>query len=120
MVAASHAMGIEIRAAVHTGEVELVGDDVRGIAVHVAARVVALAGAGEVLVTSTTADLLEGSGIPLKDAGAHELKGLSGARQVWRVGAGASGSPRAVAGRRRAPRRYSAKRSSFQGSASLL
>ena len=89
MVAASHAMGIEIRAGVHTGEIELVGDDVRGIAVHVAARVVALGGPAEVLVTSTTADLLEGSGIRLEDAGAHELKGISGARQVWRVGAGA-------------------------------
>ena len=86
MVEVSHAVGVEIRAAVHTGEVELIGDDVRGIAVHVAARILALAGADEVIVTATTAELLEGSGIALTDAGAHELKGLSGARRVWRVG----------------------------------
>ena len=86
MVDASQAMGVEIRAAVHTGEVELIGDDVRGIAVHVAARILALGGADEVLVTATAAELLEGSGIALEDAGSHELKGLSGARQVWRVG----------------------------------
>ena len=85
MVAASRAMGIEIRAGVHTGEVELVGDDVRGIAVHVAARVIALGGPGDVLLTTTTADLVEGSGLQLEDAGSHELKGLSGTRQVWRV-----------------------------------
>ena len=85
MVAASRAMGIEIRAGVHTGEVELVGDDVRGIAVHVAARVLALGGADDVLVTATTAELIEGAGIELEDAGVHELKGLTGTRQVWRV-----------------------------------
>jgi class 3 adenylate cyclase len=85
MVASSHAMGVEIRAGVHTGEIEVVGDDVRGIAVHVAARVVALGGADEVLLTATSAELIEGSGIELEDAGTHELKGLSGARQVWRV-----------------------------------
>ncbi len=85
MVAASRSMGMEIRVGVHTGEVELVGDDVRGIAVHVAARVLALAGPGEVLLTTTTADLVEGSGLRLEDAGAHELKGLSGERQVWRL-----------------------------------
>ena len=88
MVGASHTMGVEIRVGVHTGEVELVGDDVRGIAVHVAARIVALGGAAEVLVTATTAALIEGSGIELEDAGTHELKGLNGARQVWRVTTG--------------------------------
>jgi class 3 adenylate cyclase len=85
MVDASRAMGLEIRVGLHTGEVEVVGDDVRGIAVHVAARVLALAGPSEVLVTTTTADLVEGSGLRLEDAGSHELKGLGGARQVWRV-----------------------------------
>jgi class 3 adenylate cyclase len=85
MVAASRAMGIEIRAGVHTGEVELVADDVRGIAVHVAARVVAIASPNEVLLTATTADLIQGSGVRTEDAGAHELKGLAGARRLLRV-----------------------------------
>jgi class 3 adenylate cyclase len=79
------ALGIEIRAGIHTGEVEEVGADVRGIAVHVAARVMALAGPGEVMISSTTADLVEGSGITLEDAGEHALKGLSGRRRVLRV-----------------------------------
>jgi class 3 adenylate cyclase len=79
------AIGLEIRAALHSGEIELVGDDVRGIAVHTAARVLALAGPSEVLVSSTTAGLLEGSGLVLEDAGVHELKGLPGTRQVFRL-----------------------------------
>ena len=87
MVAACDAMGLPIRVGVHTGEVELVGDDVRGIAVHVAARVLAAAGPGEVLLTQTTADLVEGSGIALEDAGEHELKGIAGARRLLRVAA---------------------------------
>lgn len=78
-------IGLEIRVGVHTGEVELVGDDVRGIAVHVAARILDLAGPGEVLVSSTTAGLLEGSGVALEDAGVHELKGMPGTRQVFRL-----------------------------------
>ena len=85
MTRATRAVGIEIRVGVHTGEVELVGDDVRGIAVHAAARVLALAGPGGVLVSATTAGLLEGSGLGLEDAGTHELKGLSGKRQVFRL-----------------------------------
>ena len=65
------------------------GDDVRGLAVHTAARVMALAGPGEVLVSAATAALLEGSGLVLEDAGTHELKGLPGPRQVFRLaGAG--------------------------------
>ncbi len=78
-------IGLEIRVGLHTGEIELVGDDVRGIAVHTAARILALAGPGEVLVSSTTGGLLEGSGIELEDAGLHELKGLAGTRQVFRL-----------------------------------
>jgi class 3 adenylate cyclase len=78
-------IGLEIRAGLHTGEIEIVGDDVRGIAVHTAARILALAGPSEVLVSSTTAGLLEGSGLVLEDAGVHELKGLSGTRQVFRL-----------------------------------
>ena len=79
------AIGLEVRAGLNTGEIELVGDDVRGIAVHTAARVLALAGPGEVLVSSTTAGLLEGSGLVLEAAGVHELKGLTGVRQVFRI-----------------------------------
>ena len=85
MTRSTRAIEIEIRVGVHTGEVELVGDDVRGIAVHTAARVLALAGPGEVLVSSTTNGLLEGSGMVLEDAGTHELKGLAGTRQVFRL-----------------------------------
>jgi class 3 adenylate cyclase len=81
----TRAIGIEIRVGIHTGEVEIVGDDVRGIAVHTAARLLALAGPGEVLVSATTAALLEGSNAALEDAGVHELKGLPGARQVFRL-----------------------------------
>jgi class 3 adenylate cyclase len=85
MTRSTRAIGIAIRVGIHTGEIELVGDDVRGIAVHMAARVLALAASGEVLVSSTTSGLLEGSGVALEDAGIHELKGLSGLRQVYRL-----------------------------------
>jgi class 3 adenylate cyclase len=82
MVAASRAMEIEIRVGVHTGEVERIGDDVRGIAVHLAARVMANAGPGQVLITATTAELIDGSGIRLEDAGTHALKGIDGPRRL--------------------------------------
>ncbi len=85
MTRSTRAIGIAIRVGIHTGEVELVGDDVRGIAVHTAARVLALAGPDEVLVSATTGGLLEGSGMVLEDAGLHEMKGLTGARQVYRL-----------------------------------
>jgi class 3 adenylate cyclase len=85
MTRSVRAIGLEIRAGLHTGEIELVGDDVRGIAVHMAARILALAGPGEILVSSTTGGLLEGSGIEIKDAGIHELKGLTGPRQLFRL-----------------------------------
>jgi class 3 adenylate cyclase len=74
--------GVEIRAGVHTGEVQLRGDDVGGIAVHFAARVMAAAGPGEVLVSGTVHDLVAGSDHVLEDRGAHALKGLSG---EWRL-----------------------------------
>ncbi len=86
MTRSTRAIGIQIRVGVHTGEIELVGDDVRGIAVHTAARVLALAGPGEVLVSSTTRGLLEGSDVVLEDAGEHEMKGLTGMRRVYRLG----------------------------------
>ena len=71
-------LGLRIRVGIHTGEVEFVGSDVRGLAVHAAARMMSLAGPDEVLVSATTRDLTEGSGLVLEEAGTHELKGLSG------------------------------------------
>ena len=85
MARAARAMDLPIRVGVHTGEVEFVGRDARGVAVHAAARVMSLAGPDEVIVSSTTRDLLEGSGLVLEDAGSHELKGLTGSRQVYRL-----------------------------------
>jgi class 3 adenylate cyclase len=75
-------LGIEVRAGLHTGECEVRGDDVGGIAVHIGARVSALAGAGEVLVSGTLRDLLVGSGLEFDDRGTHELKGVPG---EWRI-----------------------------------
>ena len=74
-------LGLEIRAGVHTGECELAGDAVRGIAVHTAARIPAQAGAGEVLVSSTVRDLVAGSGLEFDDRGIAELKGVG----EWRL-----------------------------------
>ncbi len=85
MTRSAQETGVSIRAGIHTGEIEFVGTDVRGLAVHAAARVMSLAGPNEVAVSSTTKDLLEGSGLILEDAGIHELKGLSGGRQIFRV-----------------------------------
>jgi class 3 adenylate cyclase len=82
IIQGSRALGMEIRAGLHTGEVELMGEDVGGIAVHIGARVSALAGSGEVLVSSTVKDLVAGSGIEFEDRGAHELKGVPG---EWRL-----------------------------------
>ncbi len=70
-------LGLAIRAGVHTGECELHDDDVRGIAVHIGARIVALAGPGEVLVSGTVRDLVGGSGIEFEDRGAQMLKGVA-------------------------------------------
>jgi pimeloyl-ACP methyl ester carboxylesterase len=75
-------LGIELRAGLHTGECELMGDDVGGIAVHIAARVAAQAASGEVLVSSTVKDLVAGSGIEFEDRGSHALKGVPG---EWRL-----------------------------------
>jgi class 3 adenylate cyclase len=85
MARAAERLGLGIRVGVHTGEVEFVGPNARGLAVHAAARVMSIAGAGEVVVSSTTRDLLEGSGLRLDDAGTHELKALAGKRQLFRV-----------------------------------
>ncbi len=82
---ASADLGLRVRAGVHTGEVELADGAVRGLAVHVAARIAALAGPGEVIVSSTVRDLVAGSGFTLRDRGVHELKGVPEARQVYAV-----------------------------------
>jgi class 3 adenylate cyclase len=76
-------LGIHVRAGVHTGEVAIVGGQARGVAVHAAARVAALAGPGEVLASGITHDLLDGSGLSFEFRGAHELKGLSSARPIF-------------------------------------
>jgi len=78
-------LGIQVRAGVHTGEVELEGDDVRGVTVHLAARIMALAGAGEVYASWATRELLAGSAIGFTDRGLHELKGLDEQRRVYLV-----------------------------------
>jgi class 3 adenylate cyclase len=85
MAAIARSLELPIRVGVHTGEVDFAGDDARGLAIHTAARVMALGGADDVMVSATTRDLLEGSGIRLQDAGEHELKGLPGARRVYRL-----------------------------------
>ncbi len=76
-------LGVRVRVGVHTGEVEISGGQARGVAVHAAARVASLAGPGEVLVSGTTRDLLDGSGLALDSRGEVELKGLSGARPIF-------------------------------------
>ena len=84
-------LGLCIRLGIHTGEVEIVGGQARGLAVHATARVAALAAAGEVLVSGTTHDLLEGSGFSFEPRGVHELKGLTGARPIFALSKPSSG-----------------------------
>ncbi len=76
-------LGIRVRVGVHTGEVELSAGDVRGVAVHAVARIMALASADEVWVSATVLDLVDGSGLEFADRGIHELKGLPGQRQLY-------------------------------------
>lgn len=78
-------LGLELRAGVHTGECEVSQDDVAGIAVHVAARVLSAAGPGEVLVSSTVKDLVAGSGLRFSDRGRHQLMGIEGERALHAV-----------------------------------
>jgi len=75
-------LGIDVRAGLHTGECEVRGEDVGGIAVHIGARVAALAGPGETLVSGTLRDLVVGSGLVFEDRALHELKGVPG---EWRL-----------------------------------
>jgi class 3 adenylate cyclase len=78
-------IGLHIRAGLHTGEVELRGDDVGGIAVHIAARVMAAAGSGEILTSRTVRDLVVGSDLTLEDRGGHPLKGIEGTWELYAV-----------------------------------
>ena len=82
IIEAVRPLGLEVRAGLHTGEVELLGEDIGGIAVHIGQRVSALAGPGEVTVSSTVVDLVSGSGLEFDDRGEHELKGVP---RPWRV-----------------------------------
>jgi class 3 adenylate cyclase len=75
-------IGLDLRAGVHTGEVEVRGDDIAGLAVTIAKRVCDLSGPGEVLVSRTAAEVVAGSGLVLDDRGDHELKGVPG---TWRL-----------------------------------
>ncbi len=85
VVDAVSALGLEVRAGVHTGECEVIGEKLAGVAVHVGARVAAVAGPGEVLVSSTVRDLIAGSGIELADRGLHTLKGVEDERRLYAV-----------------------------------
>jgi class 3 adenylate cyclase len=78
-------LGIEVRAGLHTGECEVIGDDIGGLAVHIAARVAARAAAGEVLASRTVTDLVAGSKIGFHDRGTHRLKGVPGEWQLFAV-----------------------------------
>ena len=82
---AIRALGLDIRAGLHTGEVEVMGDDVGGMAVHIGARVGAKADPGEVLVSGTVKDLVVGSGFEFADRGTHELKGVPGEWRLYSV-----------------------------------
>jgi class 3 adenylate cyclase len=79
---AAHSLGLEVRCGLHTGECELVGEDLAGIAVHIGARVAALAAPGEVLVSQTVRDLVAGSGLAFAERGMHTLKGVP---SEWRL-----------------------------------
>jgi class 3 adenylate cyclase len=83
--AASNGLGVQDRVGVHTGEVEVTGKELRGVAVHLAARIMNAAGPGEVFVSATARELASGAGIDFEDRGNHELKGFTGARQLFRA-----------------------------------
>ena len=85
MAERSGATGIPVRAGVHTGECERVGGDVAGIAVHIAARVMGEAGAGEVLVSRTVTDLVAGSGLRFDSRGARSLRGVPGEWELFQA-----------------------------------
>jgi len=76
-------LGVEVRMGLHTGECELMGDDVGGVAVHMAARITSEAGPGQILVSNTVKNLVAGSGLEFRDTGLHTLKGFSGESRVF-------------------------------------
>ena len=80
-----HELGLQVRAGLHTGEIELIGEGVAGIAVHIGARVASLAGPDEVLVSSTVKDLVTGSSLAFAERGSHELKGVPGSWRIYQV-----------------------------------
>ena len=82
---ALRALKLEVRCGLHTGECERVGSDLAGIAVHIGARVAALAGSGEVLVSQTVRDLVAGSGLAFEDRGTHVLKGVPNEWHLFRA-----------------------------------
>jgi class 3 adenylate cyclase len=94
MRANAGSVGLEMQAGVHTGECEVMGSDIAGIAVHLAARVMATAQAGEVITSSTVRDLVVGSGIEFDDRGAHPLKGVSGEWKLYAVAGDSEVGPR--------------------------
>ena len=82
---AVQSLGIQVRAGLHTGECEIRGEDIGGIAVHIGARISAIAGPNDVLVSSTLRDLVIGSGLEFDDRGTHELKGVPGEWHLFAV-----------------------------------
>jgi class 3 adenylate cyclase len=76
-------LGLDVRSGLHTGEVERSSNDVAGLAIHLAARIMGLAGAGEILVSDTVRDLVIGSELTFSERGEHELKGIPGRRAIW-------------------------------------
>ena len=85
IIVEAHRHGLEVRAGVHTGEVELVGDDIAGLAVHIGARIAGMAGAGEILVSGSVRDISAGSGVEFVDRGEHDLRGVPGSWRVYAV-----------------------------------
>ena len=85
---AAKRLDLEVRAAAHTGEVEVVGDDIRGVAVHLASRMLSVAVPGDILASATTRDLVDGAGLAFEDRGRHEFKGISGGREVFALARG--------------------------------
>jgi class 3 adenylate cyclase len=79
------ALNLRTRSGIHTGEVELIGTDVRGVTVHIASRITNLAEADEILVSGTTHELIGGTELEFSDRGSHQLKGVTGPRQVFRL-----------------------------------
>jgi class 3 adenylate cyclase len=87
MRAAAATLDLAIRAGIHTGEIEIVGDEARGVAIHEAARIMALAGPGEILVSDLTRQLASGAADAFEDRGEVELRGIAGTRRIFLLAA---------------------------------